>query len=260
MPLPTIDPPFDPADRDPREPIHQLNGHLLEALKKLIPDPEAKWSEWVMNVIMLHRNVGAGDTVTLETSATWRFDEMFCSRDDCQRRGQGKVSNLDGYVPMNKSYAGYCIREGNIVWVDDVKTMQNAPASDLDDSPLASEPDPLQEKYRSFSYVGVKTPGLPRSEYVFPIRLRIGLSAAQLGVLNCEWFGGGDGDQNVFQKLRRTRAAHLLTHLLDVHARFVPLAYDRMRAAAGDWTAFLKQYYDPCMDQHIERIIKGAPE
>lgn len=251
---------------DPREPIHTLNGRLLLALKDLLEDAGMNWPEWIINVIMLHRDVAGVETVTLKTSATLWCNEPFFSREQCRRNGRGKVEWLDGDVPMNRSFAGYCIREASIVWEDDMSSAGVPSSPDPDIRQIApmrhptedKYPHPLEDKYRDFKHVGVTTPGPVRSEYVFPIRLRVGLSAAMLGVLNCEWYG--PSDQNAFQKIRRSRIAHLITHLLDVHARFVPLAFDRVRAPGGSWFRFLKTYYDPCMALHIERIRKGAPE
>jgi hypothetical protein len=240
-----------PDPDDSRESIHQLNGRLLLALKRLIP--EAKWEEWIVNVIILYRKVEAVETVTLETSATLYRDEPFFSRKDCEDRGRNTVRNLDGYVPIHDSYAGYCILQGDVVWVDKVETTNR---------PSSSGSFPLQDRYRDFAYVGVKTPGLPRSEYVFPIRLRIGLSGTILGVLNCEWYGPLEEKpqekENMFQTLQREYVVHLVTQLLDVHAGFLPLAFDRARAPGGSWEDFLENYYDPCMELHVARIRKGA--
>jgi len=239
----------DPA-RDPREPLHQLNGRFLVALQKLIP--ECHWEEWIVNVIVLHRTVTAVETVTLETSATLWHGEEFFSRDDCEKRGSTSVRSLDGEVPLDDSYAGYCIRERNVVWVDDLtdKTQARQPSR-------TTEADPLKEKYRSFAYVGVVTKRPARAEYVFPLRLRAGLSDALLGVVNCEWYGGGANPENTFQKLGRTIVSHLLTNLIDVHARFLPLAFDQIQVPVSDWNRFLADYYTPCVLEHISQIRKG---
>ena len=244
---------------DPREPLHNLNGQLILALKRILP--RCKWNEWIVNAIMLHRTLGAVEIVTLETSATMHRDSNFFSNRDCGN--EKKVRSLDGQVPFDDSFAGYCIREGNVVWVDDMKKALGEYVDNLEDGKAWH---PLQDKYRSFGYVGVETEGPPYSEYVFPIRLRTGLSDAIWGVLNCEWYGAQTArrpesyaDKNHFQELGRTVVTHRVTSLLDIHARFLPLAFDRIHLPVGDWAKFVA-YYDQRIDEQVRRIVKGVED
>ena len=193
------------SPEEARRALHWLNGIMINHMVKLFPDID--WNEWIVNTIILHRTLAAVETVTLETSATLHKGRRYYSIDEC---GLDKpVKSLDGEVPLDASYAGYCIRTGNIVWVDDLESLQND--------------DPLRDEYRSFGYVGVRTPSPPKAEYVFPIRLRIGLSEAIWGVLNCEWYGTQSGSP--FMN-RQAIVAGAIGRLLSVHARFLPAVID----------------------------------
>ena len=201
---------------DPRDALHKLNGLMITHFQELLPDLE--WGEWIINAIILHRKLAAVEIVTLETSATLHKGVAYFSRKAC-KKNDALVKRLDAEVPLDDSYAGYCIRTGNTVWIDDL--------------PRDVAEDPRQNKYRSFGYVGVSTYSLPRAEYVFPIRLRIGLSEAIWGVLNCEWYG--EQAESPFQRkgLGQAVVARKVSKLLSVHARFLPAVIDPDEPVSG---------------------------
>lgn len=216
------------AEVDPRAALHRINGELIEALRDVLPMPNERWREWIVNVIILHRSVEAKETVTLETSATWYKGRLVSDRSQLDQ----DVRRLDGPVPLDESYAGYCIRTGNYVWIDDLIGLQSDPRA-----------SPLKNVYRSFEYVGVETTHLPDAEYVFPIRLRIGSNEIILGVLNCEWYAPENKEHdNPFGE--RDVVVDRILALLERHARFLPLVLhiDATQHPAIEWTRLLDYY------------------
>jgi hypothetical protein len=209
---------------------------MIDHLVTLFPDVD--WKEWIVNAIILHRTLAAVETVTLETSATLHKGERYYSYDQC---GHDKpVKRLDGEVPLDDSYAGYCIRTGNIVWVDDLESLH--------------KDDPLRDEYRSFGYVGVRTPSPPKSEYVFPIRLRIGLSEAIWGVLNCEWYG--TQSESAFQSKGQAIVAGRIGTLLSIHARFLPAVIDPDESISGEDSAFHDEALFRYYAKTIQRLVR----
>jgi hypothetical protein len=211
---------------DPRAALHRINGELLEALRDVLPD--VRWNEWIVNVIILHRLVEATETVSLETSATYYKGNLVCDRNQLG----GDVHTLDGPVPLDESYAGYCIRTGNYVWVENLIGLQSG-----------QRDSPLKNVYRSFKYVGVETTHLPNAEYVFPIRLRVGSNEIILGVLNCEWYAPeNEPYDNQFSE--RDVVVHRIITLLERHARFLPLLLhiDASQDHAAKWMRLLDYY------------------
>jgi hypothetical protein len=165
-----------PKSRSDRELIHRLNGQLLEVLGEhmdLILGREAwKPKEWIINVILLNRSTEDVYTARLETSATLYEGVLFDTREPFD---ENKVGAFDLPVPLDRSFSGYCIQTGNVVWVDN-----------LDD---IRDPHPLYAYYRKFEFVAVQPQTRPTAEYVFPLFARIGLIQSLLGVLNMEFFG-----------------------------------------------------------------------
>jgi hypothetical protein len=189
------------------EPIHKLNGNLLECLKRLFAPIGIDWEEWIVNVIMLSRQSSATYSIELRTSATLYHGKPYYS----SRHVDEHVTSLDAAVPLIGSYAGYCLHWGAAVWVDRINSLP----------PL----DPLAMAYRSFEYVGISAPP-PIAEYVFPIRVKTGLTEVLVGVLNLEWYGNprsSERRQTPFQNLRGIITAEL-SRLLDLHGSFMGLA------------------------------------
>lgn len=222
--------------------------------------PDCRWDEWIVNVIILHRTVDVVETATLETSATlWHNDEYYSAEDcDPARRtkprtnpGDLRVRSLDGRVPIHDSFAGLCVRSGNVVWIDDLEALQ--------------EPDsnsPLKDLYRSFGYVAVDSFALPHAEYVFPIRLRAGLSDITWGVLNCEWYRPRDAfgsaiRDSPFQKAGRDVVVDRVVDLLELHGRYLPVVLyeDGLRQQC---THRLSACYQEMFELHKKRT-KGSP-
>jgi hypothetical protein len=190
---------------DRRELVHNLNGQLLEALKERLVaygnwDPE----DWIVNVIVLRRIIEEREEAFLKTSATMLKGKIYSSLNDLNRAND--IGDFDRVVPLKNSFSGYCIRTGNVVWVDDIKELT---------------PDhPLYQDYRPFEYVSVIPESQPTAEYVFPIRVQIGLSEAILGVVNAEC----TQSQNQFKEWGFHQVLHVLIKLLDVHGPFLVVA------------------------------------
>jgi len=230
-----------PSNRDA---LHALNGQLIKHLRDIFPD--CRWREWIVNVIILHRVVGVVETATLETSATLWHDEEFFNDDDCKRKPD-HVRSLDGRVPLHGSFAGWCIRSGYFVWVDNLQELQ-------EDDSYNEKPNPLKDLYRSFGYVGVEASDLPNAEYVFPIRLRAGLTDIVWGVLNCEWYSSkGDADQkSPFENLGRDYVVKNVNELLELHGRYLPVVLYQ-DGLGPDCSKRLSKCYDEMFKSHYER-------
>jgi hypothetical protein len=197
-----------PSNRDA---LHALNGRLIDHLVEILADivPRSDWKDWIVNVIVLHRTVGVTETATLETSATlWRGHKYY-SQEACEQQNSA-VRSLDGSVPIDDSFAGLCVRTANVIWVNDIDAAQKGEG-------------PLKDVYRGFGYVGVQAPVLPAAEYVFPIRLRAGLSDIIWGVLNCEWYRPARSfGSSPFEKWR-DEVVDRVTDLLELHGRYLPV-------------------------------------
>jgi hypothetical protein len=230
-----------PSNRDA---LHALNGQLIRHLRDTFTD--CPWKEWIVNVIVLHRTVGVVETATLETSATLWYGEEFFSDKDCREK-PGRVRSLDGRVPLHGSFAGWSIRSGYFVWVDNLPELQE------DDSDK-EEKNPLKDVYRSFGYVGVEASALPHAEYVFPIRLRAGLTDIVWGVLNCEWYKpkGHSEQASPFENYGRDYVVKKVNELLELHGRYLPvvLYQDGLKPKCSER---LSQCYDEMFKSHQER-------
>jgi hypothetical protein len=235
-----------PPPEEARRALHRLNGIMINHLVKRV-FAEISWEEWIVNAIILHRTLAAVETVTLETSATLHKNKGYYSYVDCGPNEP--VKRLDGDVPLDDSFAGYCIRTGNIVWVDDLA--------------ILDKNNPLWNEYRSFGYVGVRAPAPPKAEYVFPIRLRIGLSEAIWGVLNCEWYG--TQACSPFQSRGQASVGGRIGKLLNVHARFLPAVIDPDECSSNGDAAFhdeaLFHYYARTLERLVpaERLEGSIP-
>lgn len=236
--------------KSPNAALHRLNGVMIQHLRKLMP--ECPWHQWVINAIILHRTLGAVETVTLETSATLYEGALYDGEEDI---GETKpVTRLDGPVPLDSSYTGYCIRTGRIVWIDDLPSLTK-PSHDR---------DPLQGQYRSFGYVGVQTRNMPKAEYVFPIRLRVGLSDSLWGALNCEWYVAdpdAPDQRSHFQEIGPAIVMDSVGQLLDVHARFLPAVMNPDDASKENAEGFFA-YYSSILDRLVENPLmpSGNPQ
>lgn len=186
--------------------IHKLNGQLIETLRDLLVK-EIKWNplEWIVTVLVLQRTIEETEEAVLKTSATMLKGKVFDEKRECDLQ-QG-VGDLNRIVPLVKSFAGYCIRSGNMLWVDDI------------------ESHPLRPEYRLYEYVNIRPEEKFVAEYVFPIRVRIGVAQAILGVLNIET---SRNDEHEFKKAGLHRVSELLFRLLDMHAPFLLLSQAAM--------------------------------
>lgn len=189
--------------------LHQLNGQLLECLEKTLKELPIVWDSksWIINVIILHRSIEGLEEAEMRTSATLYLGKLVDGRNTLEET-EG-VTELDGHVPLDKSLSGYCIRTGNLVWIDQMNKLEEAN-------------HPLRDYYRPFEYVGVHPKARPRAEYVFPIRIRVGTSEALLGVLNMEWFSEDSREKSqFFASEQRDAITDAILNLLDVHGPFL---------------------------------------
>lgn len=192
-------------DEDRRELIHNLNGQLLNALKEQLRE-HIQWNpeHWIVNVIVLHRIIEQKEEAFLKTSATMLKGEIYASLKQLERAED--IGDFDRIVPLKDSFSGYCIRTGNVVWVDDITKL--------------GKEHPLYHEYRPFEYVSVMPESKPLAEYVFPIRVQIGLSEAILGVVNAEC----TTTENDFKKWGFHQILDLVFKLLDAHGPFLVVA------------------------------------
>jgi hypothetical protein len=227
--------------------LHRLNGQLLKCLnEKLLPcllaDPDWRWDSksWIINVIILHRSIEGIEEAEMRTSATLYLGDIVDGRRTLE--STKGVTELDGHVPLDKSLSGYCIRTGNLVWIDRMDSLEESD-------------HPLRDYYRPFEYVGVHPKTRPRAEYVFPIRIRVGTSEALLGVLNMEWFSEDSLEQNQFLASgQRDAVTDAILNLLDVHGPFLvvsmlPEAAQGSTAAqdsleAAHWEVLVRHFDD----------------
>jgi hypothetical protein len=195
----------DRREEDRRELIHNLNGQLLEALREQLR-VHIDWNpeHWIVNVIVLHRIIEEKEEAFLKTSATMLKGKIY---DSLKQLDYAKdIGDFDRIVPLQDSFSGYCIRTGNVVWVDDINSL--------------GKQHPLYLEYRPFEYVSVMPESRPTAEYVFPIRIQIGLSEAILGVVNAEC----TETENQFQRWGFHQVLDLVFKLLDVHGPFLVAA------------------------------------
>jgi hypothetical protein len=193
-----------PEDR--RLLVHLLNGQLLDALKARL-EAYGKWDaeHWIVNVIVLRRIIEEKEEAFLRTSATMLKGTVY--RSPRQLKGTHiDIGEFDRVVPLKDSFSGYCIRTGNVVWVDDIAEL--------------TEEHPLYNEYRPLEYVSVRPESKPKAEYVFPIRVQIGLSEAILGVVNAEC----TKTPNQFTKWKYHQVFAQVINLLDVHGPFLVVA------------------------------------
>lgn len=188
-----------------RELVHNLNGQLLEALKeRLVAYGGWNPDDWIVNVIVLRRIIEEREEALLKTSATMLKGKIYSSLSELDHAKD--IGDFDRVVPLKNSFSGYCVRTGNVVWVDDIDEL--------------TEDHPLYQDYRPFEYVSVIPESQPTAEYVFPIRVQIGLSAAILGVVNAEC----THSQNQFKQWGFHQVLHVIIKLLDVHGPFLVVA------------------------------------
>lgn len=178
--------------------IHKLNGQLIEALQNLLVDT-IHWTpkDWIVSVLVVQRTIEETEEAVLKTSSTMMEGKIFDEKEDCNLE-QG-VGDLNRIVPLINSFAGYCIRSGNVLWVDDI------------------ENHPLREEYRLYEYVNIRPRNKFVAEYVFPIRVRIGLNQTILGVLNAET----SEINNQMKKEGSHRVSKIVLGLLDSHGPFL---------------------------------------
>jgi hypothetical protein len=186
--------------------VHELNGQLLNALKARL-EAYGKWDteHWIVNVIVLRRIIEEKEEAFLRTSATMLKGKVYSSPDDLKGTDID-IGDFDRVVPLKDSFSGYCIRTGNVVWVDDIAEL--------------TEEHPLYNEYRPFKYVSVTPKDEPVSDYVFPIRVQIGLSEAILGVVNAEC----TKTPNQFTEWKYHQVFAQVINLLDVHGPFLVVA------------------------------------
>ena len=181
--------------------IHKLNGQLIQALQDLLVK-EIDWNpkEWIVSVLVVQRSIEEMEEAVLKTSSTMLDGKIFDVKDECDL-DEG-VGDLNRIVPLIKSFAGYCIRSGNILWVDDI------------------ENHPLREEYRLYEYVNIRPRNKFVAEYVFPIRVKIGVNQTILGVLNAET---SSENNNEFKRAGSHRVSEVMLRLLDSHGPFLLL-------------------------------------
>jgi len=189
-----------------RQLIHRLNGQLLVALRKQLAQ-EIQWKpeHWIVNVIVLHRIIEDKEEAFLKTSATMLNGTVY---DQEPLDPEAGIGDFDRVVPLMKSLSGYCIRTGNVVWVDNLQDLRK------------DQMHPLYHDYRPFEYVSVIPESQPLAEYVFPIRIQIGLSEAILGVVNAEC----TKIDNQFKEKGFHKVLDAVLNLLDVHGPFLVVA------------------------------------
>ena len=182
--------------------IHKLNGQLIEVLEDLLVK-EIKWDppEWIVTVLMLQRTIEETEEAVLKTSSTMLNGNIFDAKGKCDL--DAGVGDLNRIVPLVKSFAGHCIRSGDILWVDDIET------------------HPLREEYRPYEYVNIRPGRKFVAEYVFPIRLKIGVNQTVLGALNAET---SRNDINEFKRAGLHRVSEIMLGLLDTHGPFLLLS------------------------------------
>jgi hypothetical protein len=198
------------TDDQSRELMDALNGQLLDELQVRLEPINWVPRHWVVNVLLLERQLAETEVVSLRTSATLYKGERFYSEADCAP--DKAVKGLSGRVPLNRSFTAYCIRNSVDVWVDSLEATSR------------SEDDPLRNEYRGWEYVKVDLDARPDSEYVFPIRTKVTISQAILGALNFEWYGTDYADHNEFEMAGRSKVTHRVSRLLDQHGPFLLLA------------------------------------
>ena len=195
-----------------RDLVHRLNGQLLEALeghmKALLPGKSWRPEDWIINVILLSRNIETVFAARLETSATLYKGRLYDHRDGLNPE---EVGALDLPVPLDQSFSGYCVQTNNPVWVGDLNKMNTN--------------HPLHEFYRKFEHVAVRPETRPTAEYVFPILLKIGLIQSVLGVLNMEYFGTKKSPLKNNQQIKISEA---ISKLLNLHGPFLLAAIDEV--------------------------------
>jgi hypothetical protein len=179
--------------------IHKLNGQLIEALQNLLVDT-IHWTakDWIFSVLVVQRTIEETEEAVLKTSSTMMDGKIFDDKEECNL--EEGVGDLNRIVPLINSFAGYCIRSGNVLWVDDI------------------ENHPLRGEYRLYEYVNIRPRNTFVSEYVFPIRVRIGLNQTILGVLNAET---SSEDNNQFKTEGSHRVSKIVLGLLDSHGPFL---------------------------------------
>ncbi len=165
-----------------RQHIHKLNGALLESLSESLPLIAPGWSSssWVINAIILYRDLKDDDRITFDTSATLHAGEPFWAASHFRPRKGLAVTSIDLPVPLMKSLSGYCVRRNTPVWIGDLDAISH------------DSSHPLYGLYRQYAYVGVHPKGQPRGEFVYPIRVRLGMADVILGVINCETWTAED--------------------------------------------------------------------
>lgn len=182
--------------------VHTLNGQLIEALKNsLVKELRWKYKEWIVTVLVLQRTIEETEKAVLKTSSTMLNGKIFDAQEKCDlKKGVGDLNRI---VPLVKSFAGYCIRSGNTLWVDDI------------------ENHPLREDYRLYEYVNIRPVRKFVAEYVFPIRVKVGLNQTVLGALNVET---SREDLNEFKKAGPHRISEIVLRFLDTHGPFLLLS------------------------------------
>lgn len=181
--------------------IHKLNGQLIQALQDLLVG-EVNWNphEWIVTVLVLQRTIEETEEAVLKTSSTMLRGKIFDTKGECDLN-EG-VGDLNRIVPLVNSFAGYCIRSGNVLWVDEIKT------------------HPLRSEYRLYEYVNIRPEGKSVAEYVFPIRVKIGVNHTVLGVLNAET---SRENTNELMKAGSHNVSRIVLRLLDTHGPFLLL-------------------------------------
>lgn len=177
--------------------IHRLNSQLIHALRDLLVH-EIKWNpnQWVVTVMVLQRTIEETEEAVLKTSSSMLKGRIFNERDLMEGVG-------NRIVPLVRSFSGYCVRSGNVLWVDDI------------------ESHPLHPEYRLLEYVNIYPKEKPVAEYVFPIRVKIGSSQMIVGALNLET---SRKDEHEFKKAGSHHVSEIVLRLLDTHAPFLLLS------------------------------------
>jgi uncharacterized protein YlzI (FlbEa/FlbD family) len=179
--------------------IHKLNGQLIVTLNDLLIR-KIRWSpdEWIITVLVLQRTIEETEEAVLKTSSTMLNGKIFDAKEECDL-DEG-VGDLNRIVPLVKSFAGYCVRSGNVLWVDDI------------------ENHPLHDEYRLYEYVNIRPGKKFLAEYVFPIRVKVGVNQTILGVLNAETSREGT---NKFKEAGSHRISEIVLGILDAHGPFL---------------------------------------
>jgi len=181
--------------------IHTLNGQLILELKNLL-GKELRWNhkEWIITVLVLQRAIKETEEAVLKTSSTMLNGRIFDAKEKTDlKKGVGDLNRI---VPLVNSFAGYCIRSGSILWADDI------------------ENHPLREEYRRYEYVNIHPDRKFIAEYVFPIRVKVGLNQTVVGALNLET----SREENEFKKAGPHRISEIVLRLLDIHGPFLLLS------------------------------------